>query len=404
MSEQNSLLAVKLTISNPDPQDPGEPFVQPEDIVFQPLQSDKLCLGRSPSNDVVLNHAAVSGLHAAIVRHGNEFFLEDTNSRNGVLYKDARLQPQEKKLLRSGDLFRIVPFHIRFTCGVEVYDQLPPTENTAMIREEMLRSVLGGVMGHEDTPPKLIVMHGAQANMQQFELTGMHSEFRIGRAPQCDLVIQDENISREHAIVRRDPTGVVVRDNNSRNGVTVNGERLARGMEAPLKDRDEIMLGTVKLVYSDPEGAALAEKVGEVVSDPAAEQSAAAGGGFSIPQPSSPPPSMGDPAKAPEGAEGVELAEGEWGAEAADGAAGPDESSVEGGLEAPVPGEVAEPFGEAEGEAASENPAEASSGEGEAEAPAPVEPVDGLTTTQIMVIAAVVIFVVLGAVMLFALT
>lgn len=393
MSEQFSSHSVRLTVSHSTPSDPAEGFSQPEDLMFNPPQSDQICIGRSPSNEIPLNHAAVSGQHARIVRQGNEFFLEELGSRNGTILNGNRLAERESKLLRSGDHIRIVPYDIRFICGVEVYNQLPPTENTAMIRDEMIRSVLGGVMGHEDKPPKLIVMTGGQASMQQFELSGMHADYRIGRAPQCDLVIQDENISREHAAVRRDPSGVMIRDLQSRNGVVVNGRRLARGVEHPLRDRDEITLGTAKLQYSDPEGAALAEMIGDVVTDPVAEQ-AAVSGAISVPQPNSPPPS-GVNLDGTGEAEGGEFAENSEAGEVIPGA--------DGDMEVPAMGEADEASLEAgeEGEAGETNPEE-----GEAEdSPVPVAPIEeGLTSTQITVIATVVILVVLGAVWLFMFT
>ncbi|TNE49937.1 MAG: FHA domain-containing protein [Deltaproteobacteria bacterium] len=390
MSEQFSAQSVRLTVSHSTPSEPTEAFAQPEDLMFNPPQSDQICMGRSPSNEIPLNHAAVSGQHARIVRQGNEFFLEELGSRNGTILNGTRLNERESKLLRSGDHIRIVPYDIRFVCGVEVYNQLPPTENTAMIRDEMIRSVLGGVMGHEDKPPKLIVMSGGQASMQQFELSGMHADYRIGRAPQCDLVIQDENISREHAAVRRDPSGVMIRDLNSRNGVVVNGRRLAKGVEHALRDRDEITLGTAKLQFSDPEGAALAEMIGDVVNDPVAEQ-AAVSGSISVPQPNSPPPSGVDVASM--GEEGL----GEGG-EALE--ANSSDAPEVPGLDAPSP-DGANELGEAgvngeEGEALGAEGGE----EGEAGGlPVPVEP--GLTSTQITVIATVVVLVVLGAVWLF---
>lgn len=299
MSDPLNSQAIRLTVVNSTPSDPSELYAQPEDKIFRPTPSGQVCFGRSPSNDISLNHAAVSGQHAIIVRQGDDFFLEDLESRNGTLLNGQRLPPRDKKLLRNGDLIRIVPYDIRFFCGAGVYEALPPTENTAMIREEMIRSLLGGVTGHEDKPPKLIVVSAVQTNTQQFELVGMHAEFRIGRAPQCDLVIQDENISREHAVVRRSPSGVVISDLKSRNGVVVNGKRVPTGTEQILRDRDEIMLGTIKLLFSDPEGAVLAEKIGDSVEEPAESIGPRVGAGFSIPQPSSPPPERLAPTVAP---------------------------------------------------------------------------------------------------------
>jgi pSer/pThr/pTyr-binding forkhead associated (FHA) protein len=59
-------------------------------------------------------------------------------------------------------------------------------------------------------------------------------------------VIDDPNVSRRHAEVRRDGDGWVVSDLGSTNGVKVNGRRVE---EAPLAEGDEITLGLAKLFF-----------------------------------------------------------------------------------------------------------------------------------------------------------
>jgi hypothetical protein len=62
----------------------------------------------------------------------------------------------------------------------------------------------------------------------------MHAPFFIGRAPGCDLVLTDLSISRRHAVIRKEPDGsIVMHDLESRNGLTVDGERTASVRLAP---------------------------------------------------------------------------------------------------------------------------------------------------------------------------
>ncbi|MFA5190201.1 MAG: FHA domain-containing protein [Verrucomicrobiia bacterium] len=65
----------------------------------------------------------------------------------------------------------------------------------------------------------------------------------IGRAPQCDIVIPDDQlVSSEHADVRVDEQGqLVVRDLESVNGTEINGEPVE---ESVLKPGDEIAIGS----------------------------------------------------------------------------------------------------------------------------------------------------------------
>ncbi len=65
----------------------------------------------------------------------------------------------------------------------------------------------------------------------------------LGRAPDCDIVLVERQISRYHARIERDREGYIVRDLGSKNGTFVNGEPV-RGQPYRLQDGDEISLAT----------------------------------------------------------------------------------------------------------------------------------------------------------------
>ena len=96
--------------------------------------------------------------------------------------------------------------------------------------------------------------------------------YLIGRSPSCALQIQNETdmkISRRHLLLILDSTHVRVRDLNSRNGTTVNGEILAPGeisdepekmtpVDKILKKEDIVSIGdevfTIELISQRPSG------------------------------------------------------------------------------------------------------------------------------------------------------
>jgi hypothetical protein len=68
----------------------------------------------------------------------------------------------------------------------------------------------------------------------------------IGRLPECGIVLQDSNVSRRHAELRRDGEGVVLTDLGSTNGTRVNGTPVR---EQILHHGDEVNVGSTRLIF-----------------------------------------------------------------------------------------------------------------------------------------------------------
>ena len=67
----------------------------------------------------------------------------------------------------------------------------------------------------------------------------------LGRSRECDVVLDDENVSRKHAEVRPSGGSWIVSDLGSTNGVKVNGRRIGRPQSLKPGDRIEIGLSTL---------------------------------------------------------------------------------------------------------------------------------------------------------------
>jgi len=62
----------------------------------------------------------------------------------------------------------------------------------------------------------------------------------IGRAPDCDIQIATDFVSRQHATIKRENFDTIIEDRSSTNGVFVNAQRIER---KALTDGDEITIG-----------------------------------------------------------------------------------------------------------------------------------------------------------------
>jgi pSer/pThr/pTyr-binding forkhead associated (FHA) protein len=70
----------------------------------------------------------------------------------------------------------------------------------------------------------------------------------VGRSFAADVVLDDQSVSRRHAIVYQRASSVRILDDRSANGTFVNGRRVT---EADLVDGDVIVLGRVVVTYRD---------------------------------------------------------------------------------------------------------------------------------------------------------
>jgi predicted component of type VI protein secretion system len=71
----------------------------------------------------------------------------------------------------------------------------------------------------------------------------------LGRSRECDVVIDDENVSRRHAEVRPSGGSWIVRDLGSTNGVKVNGKRIDQAQS--LRPGDRIELGLSRVTFEE---------------------------------------------------------------------------------------------------------------------------------------------------------
>jgi ABC-type multidrug transport system ATPase subunit len=180
-----------------------------------PLGGNALTLGRAPDNDIVLRSRFVSAHHARIEPDGVAHRIVDVGSTNGLLYEGKRLPASSPRTLADGDVLRIGD---------------PATGNFVTLTYRNPRAA-----------------RAAQSATvaQSYPLDPNDPQITIGRES-ADIVLDNPQVSREHAVIERADGRHLLRDVGSANGTFVNGQRITQHALGP---GDVIQIGAFKLVY-----------------------------------------------------------------------------------------------------------------------------------------------------------
>ena len=75
--------------------------------------------------------------------------------------------------------------------------------------------------------PYLTIQEG---NGQTREFALSHTSAILGREVDCDIIVSDRNVSRHHAVLSREPDGILIKDLSSANGTFVNAQPVSSQM------------------------------------------------------------------------------------------------------------------------------------------------------------------------------
>mgnify|MGYP001471395548 CR=1 FL=1 len=218
-------------------------------------------IGRDDSSDFQLGVASCSRQHAKITEVEGVYFLEDLHSTHGVLLNGHQISPGEKIRIKDGDVIEITRAKLTCSIGSEQTIATDLKDSTQVIAVKAVQGILGRLgESQEESGAYFRVLSGAQEG-GKYVLSANRSEWVVGRAAEADWVLDDPNISRSHVRIKKEWNGFFVEDMGSRNGVKV-GSTVVEGTQR-LRDRDEVSLGPVKLLFIDP-NAALMESLKDV--------------------------------------------------------------------------------------------------------------------------------------------
>jgi putative serine protease PepD len=189
----------------------------------------RMRLGRGSHTDILLEDSAASREHAEIEVTAGGVVLNDLGSSNGTFVNEVKLAGP--RLLHDGDSIRIGRSTLTFH---------QPHMAQAATTEIPLPAAEGATVMWETQEPLCLV----RADGQRFAVT--HS-LRLGRDPDCELVLDDRSASHQHARIDLVAGQASVIDLKSSNGTWVNGRRISG--PHPLKHGDHLQVGDTLFTF-----------------------------------------------------------------------------------------------------------------------------------------------------------
>ena len=217
-------------------------------------------IGRGDGCEVRLPDPSVSHRHASIRQRGTDYVVIDEGSTNGTFVGPVRLSPQAPRVVRSGDLVRVGRIWLELKI-----EQAVPTNNPQLTTREIALSLVASALSAqgETAAATVRIEQGAGAG-KELSLVDFERVYVVGRAPNADLVLGDEDASRRHVELLRRGQHVCVRDLGSKNGSELGGERLAPNKETPWPLGARLRIGETELSLSDP----IVQALGELEATP----------------------------------------------------------------------------------------------------------------------------------------
>jgi len=198
------------------------------------VEDGVISLGQAEGNTLVLSGRDIAPWHARIAVDQRGIVLEvlDFTARTHVNARPVR----EKALLRLGDVL----------CLGVVAMMLKPDRDDAI--ETTLPADPETTDENPDGAPSRVALRGV-AGSHFGRAIALRQRLVVGRAPDCDIVIDDAQIAPHHATIEIIDDAICLRDMGSGAGVLVNGLRLAT---AVLHTGDQLAFGRDHFLIEAP--------------------------------------------------------------------------------------------------------------------------------------------------------
>ena len=174
------------------------------------LNKSRISFGRGEDNDIILTSPLVSMNHGYFEIDNHQIKVIDNQSTNGIFVNNNKTM---EVILKDGD-------------SIKIDDPVEP----------LIRGVIF-----------ILSTNGKVSEWRQIDLN-KKAMLTIGRDQSSDIVIDHVSVSLKHAIITNRNHDFLIKDNNSTNGIIINGVLLKD--KCILKDRDVILIANAKLIVN----------------------------------------------------------------------------------------------------------------------------------------------------------
>lgn len=182
-------------------------------------------VGTDTKCHLVLDDSSVSEKHAQFQLEGTHLYLSDLNSFKGTFVNGQKVT--ERFQLRAGDIVKVGDVELEITDPKERTGKGAAGQRS---KSDWSMTALSG-----ELKGKAIPLHGTMV---------------LGRSEKCDVVINDEHMSRRHAEINLRDGVLRIIDLNSSNGTRVNNVKIT---EKVLKPGDKISFDQLVFIVAGPQ-------------------------------------------------------------------------------------------------------------------------------------------------------
>jgi pSer/pThr/pTyr-binding forkhead associated (FHA) protein len=189
------------------------------------LREKDIKIGSSNDNDLILDDDGISRLHASLKRDANgNYIIRDENSTNLTKLNEQTLVPERDYQLQSGNQIKLGPIRLVFTSQKNI-----PSPGSSI---------------------GLSLLY-VRSNKEPYHAYELHKDvISIGRSDTDDIYLTNTSVSRGHATLSLSDNGVYkLRDQESANGTSHNGQILKKDQDYSLKSGDQIRVGETELIF-----------------------------------------------------------------------------------------------------------------------------------------------------------